>query len=573
MRVADIDHWVVLFCALLASGCSREAGKQPESDAAVGPAWFSDATDELKLDFVHDSGPVDGEYFMPQINGSGAALFDFNNDGRLDIYLLQFGGPESKARNALFAQLDDGTFANVSADSGLDIGGYNHGVAAGDVNNDGWIDLVVTQYEGIRLFLNQGDGTFADATERADLTNPYWGASASFLDYDRDGWLDLVVVNYLVFDKTRHCAGRAGRRDYCLPNAFPRAPTRLFRNRGATAESGWQGFEDRTTEAGLNKLGPGMGTVCADFSGDHWPDIFVANDLAANHLWVNQHDGTFREEAAQRGLAHNSFGATESNMGTAYGDVDHDGRLDLLVTHFTNENHGLWKQSTTGLFQEQSIAAGLSRCEWHGTAWGAALADFDLDGSLDIALVNGFVQRRDAPSDSFWDDYRDRNQLFANDGTGHFQDISSDNPDFCGRKNVARGLCVGDIDGDGRLDLLVTSIGERARIFKNVAPRPGHWLMVRAYDGQLHRDAIGAEVHVMAGNRNWNCVVQPCQSYQCSNDSRVHVGLGTADRVDTIEVIWPDGMSERFDCPSVDLVLQLERGRGTPVQINQEPTQ
>jgi hypothetical protein len=255
-------------------------------------------------------------------------------------------------------------------------------------------------------------------------------------------------------------------------------------------------------------------------------------------------------------------------MGAAYGDVDGDGLLDLFVTHFTNENHGLWKQGPPGAFQERSIAAGLSRSRWHGTGWGTVLADFDQDGSVDVALLNGFVQRRDAPSEKFWNDYVDRNQVFANDGHGHFADISDHNPALSDQPNVGRGLCLGDIDGDGALDLLLTQVGGRARIIKNVAPQRGHWLLVRALDEELRRDAIGAEVTVQAGERVWRSVVQPAQSYQCSHDPRVHVGLGATAQVDSIEVHWPDGSFERFACPAVDRVIEVVRGKGKPESAN-----
>ncbi|MGI8980704.1 MAG: CRTAC1 family protein [Pirellulaceae bacterium] len=520
-------------------------------------------TTELGLDFVHDPGPVDGKYFMPQINGSGAALLDCDNDGRLDIYLLQCGGPDSKSTNALFRQTPGGKFQDISKTSGLDINGFNLGVAVGDVNNDGWSDVLVTQYLGIKMFLNQGKGVFGEATAQAGLKNPFWGASASFVDYDRDGWLDLVVVNYLDYDATRHCTSRAGKRDYCLPNIFPATPARLWRNLGCDAAGKWLGYEDRTAAAGLEEQpGPGMGVLCADFSGDGWPDIFVANDLAANHLWINQRNGVFTEEAVPRGVAFDSRGASLSNMGVAYGDVDGNGFSDLFVTHFSNEHHGLWMQQPRGSFEELTIQAGLSQSQWHGTAWGAALADFDQDGALDLTLVNGYVQRRDAPSPSFWDDYKDRNQVFANDGSGHFRDISSDNPALCGEPNVGRGLCLGDMDGDGALDLLVTQIGGPARILRNIAPARGHWLMVRALDPALHREALGAEVRVVTGARRWQSIIQPGQSYQCANDPRAHFGLGPVDRIDSIEVLWPDGTLEQFPCRGVDRVVEVQHGKG-----------
>ena len=555
-------------CCALVPGCGSPAdsGSAPLATAPKAPPgdpWFEDVTADVGLDFIHDPGPVDGKYFMPQINGSGAALFDCDNDGKLDIYLLQHGGPDSNSTNALFRQLRSGKFENISQKSGLDIGGFNLGVAIGDVNNDGFRDVLVTQYLGIKLFLNQQKGVFREASEQSSLSNPHWGASASFVDYDRDGWLDLVVTNYLVFDESRLCTSRGGKRDYCLPSVFLGTATRLWRNLGSDKEGKWLGFQDQTEASGLGgKLGPGMGVLCADLTGDQWPDIFVANDMAANHLWVNQKDGKFKEEAAARGLAFDSGGAPASNMGVAYGDVDGNGLSDLFVTHFTNEHHGLWLHETPGMFEELTIRSGLSQSQWHGTAWGTVLADFNQDGALDVALVNGFVQRRDAPSKSFWADYQDRNQVFVNEGKGQFRDISSDNPAFCGQPNVGRGLCAGDIDGDGAVDLLVTQIGGPARILRNVAKKRGHWLIVRAFDPKTDRDAIGAEVRVFSGKKVWPTVVQPGQSYQCSNDSRAHFGLGEAAQVDSIYVFWPDGSREEFACPGVDRIVEVAQGKG-----------
>lgn len=573
-HTATVTALVGLVCCTWVAGCGELPTGKPTDTPPVKavspspqqPPWFEDITAASNLEFVHDPGPVDGKYFMPQINGSGAALLDYDNDGRLDIYLLQCGGPDSSSKNELFHQLPDGKFQNVSKGSGLDINGTNHGVAVADVNNDGLVDVLVTQYLGVKFFLNQGKGVFRESTEQANLKNPLWGASASFVDYDRDGWLDLVVVNYLDFDESRVCLSRGGKRDYCLPNIFLGTTTRLWHNLGADAGGNWLGYEDRTEGAGLEgKPGPGMGVLCADFDGDGWPDIFVANDIEANHLWVNQKDGTFREEAIDRGLAFDDRGGAASNMGVAYGDVDGDGMFDLFVTHFTNEHHGLWMQQPRGSYEELSIRAGLTQSRWHGTAWGTALADFNQDGSLDLALTNGFVQRRDAPTKSFWVDYQDRNQLFVNDGTGHFRDISVDNPAFCGEPNVGRGLCVGDIDGDGALDLLVTQVGGAARILRNIAPARGHWLMIRAVDPELHRDAIGAEVRLRSGGRRWHGLIQPAQSYQCSNDFRAHFGLGATKEIDQIEILWPDGSTEQFLCSGVDRVVEVQRGQGKPV--------
>lgn len=552
-------------------GCDRTTGlRSPSPVVPKQPPWFADVTAESGIDFQHDPGPIDGKYFMPQINGSGAALFDCDNDGRLDLYLLQFGGPGSGAKNVLYRQLATGKFEDVSAGSGLDIDGHNLGVAIGDVNNDGWRDVVVTQYLGAKLFLGTDAAKFTEATKQAHLENPFWGASASFLDFDRDGWLDLTIVNYVDFDESRPCTARGGARDYCLPSIFLGTATRLWHNLGTDAEGKWQGYQDVTDASGLGeRRGPGLGVLCADFTGDSWMDILVANDLEPNHLWVNQHDGTFLEEGVPRGLAYNSRGEAESNMGVAYGDVDGNGLADVFITHFTDEHHGLWTQAAPGSFQEQTIAAGLTRTGWHGTAWGTVMADFDQEGSLDLALVNGFVQRRDAPSGDFWADYQDRNQLFMNDGQGRFRDISLDSPDLGNVPNVGRGLCCGDLNGDGALDLVVTQIGGPARMFRNVASNRGHWLLVRAFDPALKRDAIGAEIRVEAGGRIWRGIVQPNQSFQCVNDARVHFGLGSITQVDRIEVSWPDGNREEFPGGASNRVLEIQRGSGQPLATSQ----
>jgi hypothetical protein len=551
---------LLLALAGLLFGCSQRVAQPPATGAAIEAPWFTDVTAEVGLDFVHDAGPV-GHFFMPQIIGAGAALFDFDRDGRLDIYLLQSAGPDSPSKNRLFRQEADGRFRDVSKGSGLDIAGYCTGVAIGDVNNDGWPDVFVTQYGGLKLFRNNGDGTFTDVSEEAGLDSLLWGTSACFVDYDRDGWLDLVVVNYVQYDPARLCYDGQGRRDYCHPQQFAGSVTKLYRNLGPQPPARGTGkpairFEDVTEKAGLNRLpGPGLGVVCADFDGDGWPDIFVANDGQPNRLWINQRDGTFQEEAVLRGLAYDGMGKTAANMGVALGDLDGDGLFDVFVTHLTNETHTLWCQRPRGRFRDRTMPAGLAPPGSRGTGFGTVLADFDHDGALDVAIVNGRVYRGEPVAEAslspFWSYYAERNQLFANEGTGRFRDISSANRAFCGAAGVHRGLACGDIDGDGALDLLVTTLAGPARLYRNVAPKRGHWLQVRALDPTLNRDAYGAEITVRAGGRRWTRWINPGYSYLCSNDPRAHFGLGPVDHVDAIEVLWPDGSRESFPgCPA-----------------------
>jgi hypothetical protein len=541
------------------------------------PPWFEDVTEKVGLDFTHDAGPLSDKYFMPQIVGSGAALFDFDNDGLLDIYLLQNGGAD-RARNRLYRQLPGGRFQDVSKDSGLDIAGRNMGVAIGDVNNDGWPDVLVTQYRGVRLFLNNGDGTFSDITDKAGLSNPHWGTSAAFLDYDRDGWLDLILVVYVDYDPSNACKNPAGEPDYCAPASFPGRISKLYRNLGKQAGSPSKPplarFEDASDSSRIGELaGPGLGVVCADFDGDGWIDIFIANDGKPNHLWMNQKNGTFKEQAAIRGVAVNAMGNAEANMGIGWGDVDGDGLQDVFVTHLSNETNTLWKQWRTGLFRDATAFSALNRPRWSGTGFGTVLGDFNQDGHLDVALVNGRVSRDLSISENelgpYWSQYGERNQLFVNDGTGKFQDISPSNAAFCGRRQIGRGLAMADIDGDGALDLLVTSINGRARLLKNIAPRRGHWLMVRAWDTAHERDALAADVIVHAGKRRWIRTINPGGGFLCSNDVRAHFGLGTTERIDAVEVRWPDGTKEQFkdvdagfEQGAVDRVLMLKQGRG-----------
>jgi hypothetical protein len=538
------------------------------------PPWFVDITEDSGLDFIHEVGsrPLES-YFLPHLMGSGAAVFDYDGDGKLDLYLIQNGGPDSNATNRLFHQETDGRFKDVSAGSGLDIKGHGMGVAIGDVNNDGRPDVLVTEYGGIRLFINNGDGTFTDVSREAGLDHPFWATSAAFVDYDRDGWLDMVVVNYLDYDPTSLCTERGARQaDFCHPRSFPGVVAKLYHNRGPIPGSatGAVRFEDVTLASGLGKLpGRGLGVACADFDGDGWPDIFVANDAQPNYLWINQHNGTFKEEAAQRGLAYNGLGKPQGNMGIALGDAANrgDGCFDVFVTHLSDELHTLWKQEPRGLYSDQTAAAHLASPCWRGTGFGTVMADFDQDGALDLAVVNGRVMRAKPPENAslpeFWRPYAERNQLFANDGTGAFRDISPSNAPFCGRYEMARGLACGDFNGDGALDLLVTTVAGPARLFRNVAPNRGHWMLIRAIDPALGgRDAYSAQITLQAGDRCWVSWINPSQSYLCSNDPRAHFGLGKVDTVDDIRVVWPNGDKESFDGGAVDRPILLRKGEG-----------
>jgi hypothetical protein len=357
---------------------------------------------------------------------------------------------------------------------------------------------------------------------------------------------------------------------------FSGTATKLFHNltgQSKTAPPAIR-FEDVTAKSGLARLlVPGLGVACLDFNGDGWPDIFVANDGKPNRLWINQKNGTFTEEAALRGIAYDSAGQELAGMGVAVGDVDGDGLFDIFVTHLIEETNTLWRQHPRGLFHDRSRAAGLTEISGRGTGFGTVLADFDHDGWPDLAVVNGSVHLGEVVDKErlgpFWCRFAERNRIWSNKGDGTFRDISSTNAPFCGRPSVARGLVCGDIDGDGALDLLVTNIAEPARLYRNIAPQRGHWLMVRALDPALHRDAYGAEITVRAGDGCLTRWLNPGYSYLCSNDPRAHFGLGTAERVESIEIVWPDGMRERFPGCDADQVLVLRKREGIALSKTQ----
>jgi hypothetical protein len=570
-RSAIVLPGVLLIGGVLAlAGCRSPRTTTDPAPEEAGPVWFEDVTEQMGLDFVHDPGPT-GDYFMPQVMGSGCA-FIHELDGTLYLYLVNNAGPKSSSVNRLYRFEADGKLRDVTAGSGLDVAGFGMGVAVGDVNNDGLPDVLLTEYGGIRLFLNKGGGHFEEVTEEAGLAgkNPLWGVSAAFLDYNNDGYLDLVVVNYVDYDPKVECLSPRGVKQFCSPNNFPGTCSKLFRNlgpgRGPDGKEARVRFEDVSFASGIGRTpGPGMGVVCADFNGDGRPDIFVSNDGAPNRLWINRGDGTFVDEAASRGVALNAAGKPFAGMGIALGDVANEGHFDLFVTHLTHETNTLWKQGPPGRFRDRSIEAGLTFARWRGTGFGTLFADFDLDGALDLAVVNGRVLQGGPARDTnlgFWETYAERNQLFANDGSGKFRDLSPANRAFCGAWNVGRALACVDFDGDGAPDLVVTCDGGRARLFRNVAPDRGHWLKVRAIDPELKRDAYGAEVRVTAGGRTRLRPVNPAESYLCSSSPVAHFGLGAAAEVARIVVTWPGGQREVFPGGAADRLVLVKKGEG-----------
>ena len=531
----------------------------PTTTDAIKPL-FTEITSDLLLNDAPNLLP-DGTYSLPEIMGSGVSLFDYDGDGDFDLLQILFpppGQPNLPAPNRLFQQQPDGTFLDVTSTAGLDDAGYGQGAAVGDTDNDGDLDIYVTNFGRDAFYLNNGDGTFVDATVSAGFSGDHWSSSGAFLDYDRDGDLDLYIVHYLLFDSSIGCRSRTDRPVYCGPQSFNGVRDALYRNNGDGS------FSDVTAETGITLPGKGLGVVCADLTGDGWVDIYVANDQEANHLWVNNRDGTFTDEAVIRGVAFNAYGEAEASMGVTAGDINGDGRLDLFMTHLRDETNTLYIATEYGIFIDASETSGLAAIDRGYTGFGCGFFDYDNDGDLDLALVNGSVRRGSrlpgANVGEFWSLYAEPNLLFQNDGSGNFTNISSIAGAFADQVEVSRGLAFGDADLDGDIDLVVGNLGGM-RVFRNDAPPPGnHWLRVRAIDG--NRDAIGAEVTVVTAEAHYVRLILPGYSYLSSSELHAHFGLGTLEAVESIEVKWQDGSRERFKAPGVDRELTVRKGSG-----------
>ncbi len=537
-------------------------GEEPDA-----PPLFSDVTAAVGLAFVHDPG-VDGAYYYPEIIGSGGGFLDFDGDGDLDVYLVNgarrphaAGGPNPEPlRNRLYRQEADGSFVDVTDRAGVGDTGFGMGLATGDIDNDGDVDLYVTNVGGDVLYRNEGDGTFTDVTRAAGLADTVWGASATMTDVDGDGWLDLYVTNYVVVDTAANCTDLSGQMDYCGPAFYLGVPDLLYRNRGDGR------FDDVSARSGIAAVAAaGLGVVAADFSGDGHQDIYVANDGEPNQLWVNLGDGTFEDQALEYGVAVSALGRAEAGMGVAIGDPDGDADLDLLLTHLRGEANRLYVRGPHA-FEDGSFRAGLAGPSTPFTGFGTGFVDIDHDGDQDLLVVNGRVLGgpmlvRSAASE-YWDPYAEPNLVFLNDGAGRFDDVSAREPMFVDNITNSRGLAFGDVDSDGDIDLLITNGGGEARLLVGRGAELGHWLLVRAHDPEWSRDAVGAVVTVVSGGRAMHRLVTTGYSYLASHDPRVHFGLGTAATVDEIRVRWPDGSHERFPGGSADRVVEVAKGTG-----------
>jgi hypothetical protein len=561
---------LLCFLGVLGVLCVESA---PQSRTATDPIFVESAA-ATGLAFTHVNGAT-GNYYLPEVMGAGVALFDYDNDGDLDVFLVQggalgrtaIGGPATCRlfRNDLTVTPSGGRtlhFTDVTERAHAGVRGYGMGAAVGDYDNDGFLDLLVTSFGAVTLLHNNGDGTFADVTRQAGLNDAQWSTSAAFVDYDRDGDLDLFVANYVDFTLAGNklCNDSAGARDYCGPRAFRPVPSRLFRNDGRGR------FTDVSEAAGIHKAyGAGLGVAAGDFNGDGWIDLYVANDGTPNQLWINHHDGTFVDEGLLSGSAVNASGNPEGSMGIASGDFDLDGDEDLFVTNIVGETSVLYLNDGHGNFEDARARSGLARLTAAFTGFGTDWIDYDNDGWPDIFVANGAVNivesERGEPLP-----YRMTNQLFHNIGNGggrRFEDASAIAGPAFARAEIGRGAAFGDIDNDGDIDIVVTNNGGPARLLLNQTGARNHWLQVRVAQGPGNRFGIGAWIGVERAGRPtlWRRV-RTDGSYLSASDVRVHFGLGASSLVNAVNVQWPDGGRERWTSVSGDRLVMLNRGTG-----------
>jgi hypothetical protein len=556
---------VVLLAGAAAAGC-RTPDRASESED-----WFVDRAIDVGLDFVHVNG-MSGGFYFPEVMPPGVALFDYDNDGDLDAYLVQgttLAGSQSSAaptsrlfRNDLRTGADRRRtlrFTDVTPQSRIDAAGYGMGVAAGDIDNDGWTDLYLTYFGTNRMLRNNGDGTFTDVSRQSGTDASGFFVSSAFLDYDRDGWLDLYVAGYVTYSvaSDQPCTDLAGVRGYCPPQVYPPSPDRLYRNQGNAT------FVDVTDRALLGgESGRGLGVVTADFNDDGWLDIYVANDGGENVLWTNLGNGTFRNDALRAGVALTADGHAEASMGVDAGDFDNDGDEDLVMTELNGEGSNLYVNSAPGLFDDRSAQSGLGMASRQHTGFGTAWLDFDNDGWLDLLSVNGRVQAAEgAGSDAF--PMHQRKLLFRNLQDGRFEEMGARAGTAFQSLDVGRGAAFGDIDNDGDQDVLVGNDAGRPQLLLNNVGSEHHWIGLRLIGMRERRDMIGASVTVI---RNQGPALRRRArsdgSYASANDPRVLVGLGGDGAAPALRIRWPSGRVEHWPRLAADRWHTLTEGDG-----------
>ncbi len=551
---------------MLLAGCGAETPAAPQPEP-VAPALLVATTADWGLDFTHDPG-VSQQRYMPEIMGSGVALFDMDNDGDLDVYFVQGGAVDGHVqrsdrlyRNDLDA--NGPRFIDVTGGLGNATVAYGMGVSTGDVDGDGWIDLYITNFGDNYLLSNQGDGTFVDIAEDAGVNDDRWSVPATFADLDNDGDHDLYVGNYVDFTVASHkdCTSASGLADYCSPHTYSAVADRVFLNVGDG------NFTDVSGESGIRSIrSKALGVSASDFNGDGWTDLYVANDGTANQLWINQGDGTFDDTALMSGSALNFEGSPEASMGVDAADVDADGDEDLFITHLRGETNTLYVNRGNAVFEDRTIRLGLAGPSIPLTGFGTAWVDLNNDGHLDLFAANGAVTIEESRIQA-GDDYPfdQRNQVFLNTGTDDLAfEEWVDEGGALSDEAVSRGAAFGDIDNDGDIDVVVANNNGPAQVLQNTTSETtGHqWLGLDLRQGGVI--ALGAKASLIIGDVEQSRRVRTSGSYASANDPRIVFGLGDSELATAdVRVVWTDGTTETFPALPLNAYYTLEQGSGT----------
>ena len=543
--------------------------------AGAEKVLFRDITREAGIAFLHHAAP-EKKYIMESMSG-GLALLDFDNDGLLDIYLtdsltVDTARDPKAARSTLYRNLGNGWFEDVTDRAGVGHPGWAMGVCTADVDGDGWEDIYVTGLERNTLYHNNHDGTFTDVAEQAGLAGGGWSMGCGFADYDRDGHLDLFVDRYIRMNLASlpefgkggagmKGEGRGATCQYrgvavqCGPRGLAGDSDLLFHNDGNGH------FTEVSAQAGVDDPHHyfGLGIGWFDYDGDGWPDLYVANDSHPNYLYQNQKDGTFKEVGFPMGVAVSEDGGEQGSMGVAVGDYDNSGRFSLFVTDFSEEYDALYKNEGTH-FNDVAFRSLTAPSSLPFVKWGTSFFDYDNDGFLDIMVVDGHVYpQADQMALGASAGYRQRKLLYHNRGDGRFDEVAEQFGEVMTRPRVGRGLAVGDLDNDGRLDVVVNNLDGTPEVLHNELPAPGHWLMLKLVGKGKNTDAIGAVARVSAGKLRMMRAVRSGSSYLSQEDKRLHFGLGAAEQADVVEVLWPDGTTTRGEGVQADQIVTVRQ--------------
>jgi len=559
----------ILFCVVGLHAPRQEKAAEPNG-AAADTGQFVDITRQAGINFQYQASLTSRKY-LPETMGAGVALFDYDNDGRLDIFLVngapladptpkgtipQKSGP--KYWNRLYHQKPDGTFEDVTEKAGLQGAGYGMGVAVGDYNNDGFEDLYVTAYGGNKLYRNNGDGTFTDVTEKAGVGGSGWSTSAAWVDLDQDGYLDLVVLRYVEWDFDDVWCGehKEGYRAYCHPDYFKSIRPLVYHNNGDGT------FTEVAEKVGLGKPGKGLGVALADYDRDGHIDLFVANDSMVEFLYHNKGNGTFEEVGLPAETAVDIDGRTYAGMGVDFADYNNDGWPDLVVTDLANQRYALYQNNGDGSFTYTSTASGISRMTKSHSGWGVRFFDFDNDGWKDLLISQGHdLDTIELTSPGIR--YREPLLLARNTGK-EFVDVSANSGPVFQQAWVGRGLAIGDLDNDGWVDAVVTTNDGPAYVLNNKFQTRNHWLTLKLAGHKTNRDGIGAEVKLISASGSQYATVTTASSYLSSSDKRVHFGLGSNDVAKQIQIRWPSGIVQTLKDIRANQILQIDEPVAQP---------